>query len=36
MLNHLIGYGWIEQRGDGATAEIKLTEAGLMALLAPV
>jgi hypothetical protein len=36
MLNNLIGYGWIEQRGHGAKAEIKLTAAGQMALQAPV
>jgi hypothetical protein len=36
MLNQLIGNGWIEQRGDGAKAEIKLTAAGLIALQAPV
>jgi hypothetical protein len=36
MLNHLIGNGWIERRGDGGKAEIKLTAAGLMALQAAV
>jgi hypothetical protein len=36
MLNHLIGNGWIERRGDGAKAEIKLTAAGLLALQTPV
>ena len=36
MLTQLIGYGWIEQRGDGARSEIKLTSAGLAALQAPI
>jgi hypothetical protein len=35
MPNQFVGYGWIEQRGDGAKAEIKLTAAGLLALQAP-
>jgi hypothetical protein len=36
MLIQLIGNGWIEQRGDGAKAEIKITKAGLLALQTPV
>jgi hypothetical protein len=36
MLNQLIDYGWIERRGRGHQAEIKLTPAGLLALQAPI
>jgi hypothetical protein len=36
MLKQLTDYGWIERRGDGAQAEIKLTPVGLLALQAPL
>jgi hypothetical protein len=35
-LRRLTDYGWIERRGSGARSEIKLTPAGLAALLAPI
>ena len=35
-LNRLTDYGWIERRGGGPQAEIKLTPAGLLALRTPI
>ena len=35
-LNRISSYGWIERRGAGARAEIKLTPAGLVALQARI
>ena len=35
-LNQLTDYGWIERRGGGPRAEIKLTPAGLLALQTPI
>jgi hypothetical protein len=35
-LDRLAYYGWIERRGGGQRSEIKLTAAGLVALLAPI
>ena len=36
MLNRISSYGWIERRGAGSRAEIKLTPAGLVALQARI
>ena len=35
-LSRISGYGWIERRGGGPRAEIKLTPAGLVALQARI
>jgi hypothetical protein len=35
-LRRLAEYGWIERRGGGPRSEVKLSPAGLAALLAPI
>jgi hypothetical protein len=36
LLKTLVANGWVEQRGQGPTLEIKLTAAGLEALRAKI
>ena len=34
-IERVVKNGWVERRGDGPSSEIKITEAGLVALLTP-